>query len=160
FLFLGHAETLRGISQEFHLRHTHETFYYQKKDSTDRTIRPRFEISNASFNPTPLVALQPDATWLGTIQRASERIRTLTTNGTPTSTFRSDAQGTPVHSELRKNSWNLSAALELLKEERFEEALATLHTLPSESMHDPNVLLLRAVLFTHGNDLTKAEKAC
>ncbi|HLJ29842.1 MAG TPA: protein-glutamate O-methyltransferase CheR [Candidatus Angelobacter sp.] len=29
FLFLGHAETLRGISQDFHLRHTHETFYYQ-----------------------------------------------------------------------------------------------------------------------------------
>src|SRR5882757_3801204 len=25
FLFLGHAETLRGISHDFHLRHTHET---------------------------------------------------------------------------------------------------------------------------------------
>src|SRR5258708_40085276 len=33
FLFLGHAETLRGISQDFHLRHTHETFYYQRRDA-------------------------------------------------------------------------------------------------------------------------------
>src|SRR5664279_3487022 len=27
FLFLGHAETLRGLTHEFHLCHTHNTFY-------------------------------------------------------------------------------------------------------------------------------------
>src|SRR6185369_13742864 len=32
YLFLGHAETLRGLSSDFHLRHTHDTFYYQQKD--------------------------------------------------------------------------------------------------------------------------------
>ena len=32
FFFLSHAETLRGLSQEFHLRHTHDTFYYQKRE--------------------------------------------------------------------------------------------------------------------------------
>jgi chemotaxis protein methyltransferase CheR len=31
FLFLSHAETLRGLSRDFHLRHTHDTFYYQKR---------------------------------------------------------------------------------------------------------------------------------
>ena len=31
FLFLGHAESLRGLSHDFHLRHTHDTFYYQKR---------------------------------------------------------------------------------------------------------------------------------
>jgi chemotaxis protein methyltransferase CheR len=34
YLFLGHAETLRGLSDEFHLRHTHGTFYYQRKDES------------------------------------------------------------------------------------------------------------------------------
>ena len=29
FLFLGHAETLRGVSDRFHLCNTNETFYYQ-----------------------------------------------------------------------------------------------------------------------------------
>jgi len=33
FLFLGHAETLRGITPEFHLCHTHDTFYYQQRDA-------------------------------------------------------------------------------------------------------------------------------
>lgn len=31
YLFLGPAENLRGMSQEYHLYHTHETFYYKKK---------------------------------------------------------------------------------------------------------------------------------
>ena len=35
YVFLGHAETLRGISQEFHLRHTHGTFYYQRRESNE-----------------------------------------------------------------------------------------------------------------------------
>jgi chemotaxis protein methyltransferase CheR len=40
FLFLGHAENLRGVSQSFHLRHTHETFYYQRREAheTDSTV--------------------------------------------------------------------------------------------------------------------------
>src|SRR5258708_6027394 len=32
FLFMGHAETLRGLSQDFHLLHTHEAFYYQRRN--------------------------------------------------------------------------------------------------------------------------------
>jgi chemotaxis protein methyltransferase CheR len=31
YLFLGYAETLRGLSQDFHLRHTHGAFYYQNR---------------------------------------------------------------------------------------------------------------------------------
>src|SRR5258708_5211725 len=32
FLFLSHAETLRGLSRDFHLRHTHDTVYSQKRE--------------------------------------------------------------------------------------------------------------------------------
>lgn len=34
YLFLGHAETLRGLSNAFHLCHTHDTFYYQRIEGT------------------------------------------------------------------------------------------------------------------------------
>src|ERR1019366_7025683 len=30
-----HAETLRGVTHGFHLRHTHETFYYQRRDVSE-----------------------------------------------------------------------------------------------------------------------------
>jgi chemotaxis protein methyltransferase CheR len=38
YLFLGHAETLRGITPEFHLCHTHETFYYQQRDAHETEV--------------------------------------------------------------------------------------------------------------------------
>ncbi len=31
FLFLGPAETLRGVSHDYHLRHTHDAFHYQRR---------------------------------------------------------------------------------------------------------------------------------
>ncbi len=69
YLFLGHAETLRGLSHDFHLRHTHATFYYQRRDERvdaghlDAASRPHFDEGSTS--------------WVETIQRASDRIRTL-----------------------------------------------------------------------------------
>ena len=33
FLFLGPSETLRGLTGEFHLRHTHGVFYYQRRSA-------------------------------------------------------------------------------------------------------------------------------
>lgn len=39
FLFIGHAETLRGVTPDFHLCHTHETFYYQQRDASDTVTK-------------------------------------------------------------------------------------------------------------------------
>ena len=38
FFFLGHAETLRGLTQEFRLCHTHDTFYYRRNDASDAVV--------------------------------------------------------------------------------------------------------------------------
>jgi chemotaxis protein methyltransferase CheR len=47
--------------------------------------------------------------------------------------------------------------LELLKNERFSEALDLLARLPEESAQDADVLLLRAALLTHSGQLSTAE---
>ena len=74
YLFLGHAETLRGLSNDFHLRHTHGAFYYQRKDgpvATDHPVEPlRSERQSA-------VVLLPDNNWFEAIERASKRITVL-----------------------------------------------------------------------------------
>lgn len=155
YLFLGHAETLRGLSGDYHLRHTHGTFYYQRHDPlpTARNVT----IARACWESPVVVPTDGWAnTWIDTVQRASERIRELTEHP-GASTQKGDA----VPSTARaRPAINLNVALELLKKERFSDALELLSCLPGESAQDPDVLLLRAVLLTHSGQLDAAERVC
>jgi chemotaxis protein methyltransferase CheR len=161
FLFLGHAETLRGVSQEFHLRHTHETFYYQRREAHETNgdvVSPPVSDSNGSFRRFVPAIVEPDDSWFNIIRRASERIANLTQekNGPATSaTHAAKSQGTS-----RAIVWDRALAIELLRQERFSEATELLLALPAESKADPDTQLLLAVLLTNGGDLPEAERVC
>lgn len=168
FLFLGHAETLRGISQEFHLRHTHETFYYQRREAheargSDLSLGPalNYPSRNGSL-PTPIPALvEPDDTWFDIIRRASERIANLTdgkSNVLP-AVQENTHKPSPSHVPL-PIAWDRTLAIELLRNERFTEAIDLLRGLPPGPKADPDVQLLLAVLFTNSGDLSEAERIC
>ncbi len=144
-LFLGSAETLRGLSQDFHLRHTHGSFYYQRKGLAEQV--PRLLRTPAQ---DPAAIVDDRVNWVEAIGRASERIRALT--GLPAS---SDA---PM--ALAPQPWNLGPALELLQQERFSHALSLVRALPDEAASDPNVLLLHAVLLAHSGQFSPAEDTC
>src|ERR1700678_1471375 len=88
YLFLGHAETLRGLSNAYHLRHTHGTFYYQRKGTKEEERREQFvDKFNGALRETLIAPAHPDRgrerdsestwanTWLETGQRASDRQR-------------------------------------------------------------------------------------
>src|SRR5262249_44898097 len=60
FLFLGYAENLRGIVKDVHLRHSNDTFYYQRH--TVEEIR----------------APGPPVDWADAVGRSSARVTTLT----------------------------------------------------------------------------------
>lgn len=172
YLFAGHAETLRGLSNDFHLRHTHGTFYYQRRDDKSRPLgrgpRPLSPdqvgaataaappACGTSALPIPsLTAVVPDAdTWVDAIRRASERVAALTES------CREKRSPKRPHPDLIPRAWDLGLALELLRKERVVDALALIDRLPPESGRDPDVLLLRAVLLTHGGQLARAEDAC
>jgi chemotaxis protein methyltransferase CheR len=163
-LFLGHAETLRGLSNAFHLCHTHGTFYYQRKsagegeragEAEDRgtgspdklTLPPAFELA------LPIPEPASGKTWLETIQQASEHIRGLTDR-----TIADPALKTKPGAAVNAGA-QIQLALELFKQERFVDALDLLSHLPAESERDPEVLLLRAALLTHSGNLRAAEHA-
>lgn len=151
YLFLGHAETLRGLSGDFHLEHTHDTFYYQRRDRLDP---PRSLTASAPLrrlDPTVVAAVEGADTWIEAIRLATERIQALTGPAGPRS-------GSPSPAAIP--TWDLGVAHELLREERFTEALEMMQGLPPESGRDPDVLLLRAALQTHRGRLTDAEDAC
>ena len=156
YLFIGHAETLRGLSGDFHLEHTHGTFYYRRRTKHDPVERGRqgaaYEPALASPLP-PLSALVEGAdTWVDAIRSSSDRILELTrTSPEP------PAPDSPRDETAR---WDLGRSLELLQKERFSDAWDSVQTLPPESAGDPEVLLLRAVLLTHNGRLEGAEALC
>jgi chemotaxis protein methyltransferase CheR len=177
YLFLGHAETLRGLSSEYHLRHTHGTFYYQRKYARQDKHRGKGAVVS---NGVPAETLGEDAvvglgvsataasmgagarteperastaTWQESIQQASDRIRALTERPTAESALR----GVGGSRSAAQTATELPLVLELLKQERFSDALDLLGRLPAESERDADVLLLRAALLTHSGQVSAAE---
>lgn len=153
YLFLGHAETLRGVSQGFFLRHTHETFYYQRRGGAEMQTTSSRAASHPSSSPLPGSALAEIVDgaehWVDAIQRAAERIRQLT-----------PAHADPSVRAPRERRIAVEHALHLLREERFDDAIGSLDTLPNEEANDPEVLLLRAVVLTQTGRFAEAEAVC
>ncbi|MDG6997663.1 MAG: hypothetical protein JRN15_00950 [Nitrososphaerota archaeon] len=188
FLFLGHAETLRGISQNFHLCHSHDTFYYQRKEEID-TSRSELVGAAGTGYPTILASQSPNFTslldgaqsWVQAITVATEHVQKLTETisnpqvGIPqespsevlssaTSSKAEPERSLPMIGERGDVSssihWDLKQALDLLGEENYGRALDFVQALPPNAAVDPDVVLLRAVLLTNVGDLEKAEEVC
>lgn len=155
-LFLGHAETLRGVTQDYHLRHTHGTFYYQKRSSgsTHRSAPTRFGSTPSSSTASRVAEPHWVSSWVETVQRTSERIASLASVAVP----HSEADEARFVDSGRRP--DLSAAMELLADERFSDAIEHLGRLPPDLSSDPEVALLRAVLLTHSGELDAARALC
>ncbi|HEX7478650.1 MAG TPA: CheR family methyltransferase [Polyangiales bacterium] len=163
FFFLGHAETLRGLTQEFHLCHTHDTFYYRLRDASETVGATAIWVGSSrdQVNDSLPAVVESTASWVEVIQRASERIATLADGR------RSLDQDTPgitlvgvTASTAGARTWDLGLVLEAVRQERFAEALELISSLPPDSHEDPDALLLRAVLLTNNGRLEESEEVC
>jgi chemotaxis protein methyltransferase CheR len=149
FLFLGHAETLRGVSEAFHLHHSHETFYYQLKEGSESAGRhPTQSLPRSIPGSVPVVPI--DGAWVDAIREASARVAALV----PVP----GAAGPPGAAPALP--WDLAPALDLLRRERFTEALDHVRAGPAATEKDPDTLLLEAALLAHSGQLAAAEDAC
>lgn len=156
YLFLGHAETLRGLSNDFHLCHTHDTFYYRRRDGVATDAAPPPD----AFVPAPPpdaaafaaagIAAGADA-WLTVVENAASRIAALADAGRD-----AGCDATRVGSRAA----DLYDARELVRSERYLQAIELLGTLPAEEAREPEALLLRAVALSHGGSFAAAERVC
>ena len=166
YLFLGHAETLRGLSHDFHLCHTDGTFYYQLRDASSSAAAAAVESGALWERPTsaPLVPLVDESnSWVEAIQRASDRIQLLSNEpelNLPAGSGAAAPLQQPLAAKTPGRRWDLSLAVELMRNEQYAQALQQLNSLPAESRGDPDVQLLHAVLLTNAGDLDGAEKVC
>jgi chemotaxis protein methyltransferase CheR len=153
FLFLGHSESLRGISEEFELLNTHETFYYRRRGA----VRPA--AASAGSGDDDVLGQLSDASeresWAEIIHRSAERINAFT-KPVPQRPLASSAAASPTPPRTPA----LATALELFKAERFEEAMALLTAMREAAPTDPDVELLTAVIYSNQGQFDEAERIC
>src|SRR5262249_45378024 len=164
FLFLGHAETLRNVSQEFHLRHTHETFYYQLREAEERASDASQIPAGPGYQADGKGAdrfFEASDAWYAAIRDASERIRALTHGATALSSSATPREtGRSEGARREARVCNHAATLELLREEKFEQAKALVRGLAAEAQEDSDTQVLWAVLLANSGEPREAESVC
>jgi chemotaxis protein methyltransferase CheR len=166
YLFLGHAETLRGLSDGFRLRHTHDTFYYQLAPTREHGLRPTRHDAAPTPAARPPAPAPPaaDGSWAAAIHEASQRVAALarahssgrTANG---ATALSPSKVSPRQGCTRP-AGELGSVVGLLMRERFVDALELLDSVSGRTAADPDAQLLRAVLLTNGGEFAEAKETC
>lgn len=150
-LFLGHAETLRGLSTDFGLLQSHSTFYYRRSapgDQPETWTTPMVSPARPLSVPSPPLD-PPDPDWAESIRDASARIDSL-----------ADGRAIRTPQPDPRPLWELERVVELLDQERFAEAWAAFEQRPASTGSDPEVLLIGAVLSTNRGDSAQAERLC
>jgi chemotaxis protein methyltransferase CheR len=153
-LFLGHAETLRGLSRDFDLRHTHGTFYYRRKDELEAPDAVA-EIADPVWQNVPPAAdgaVDRGAAWHEVIEAASERVRGIAA--------RSPGAAAPLAAMTPSPAQEVAHVMALLADEHYAEASTLLDSLSAEYAREPEIMFLRSVLLMHRGDLAGAERVC
>jgi chemotaxis protein methyltransferase CheR len=168
YLFLGAAESLRGLSEDFHLCHTNDACYYQRKPVISRrservvaaTASWTVGASQLSSFPAPLNLGLDDVSWFEGILESGRRIRELEDQHrglktvTPTGTLAVSASSEGGSEQARQT------LLRFLREERHDEALCLLKSLPDDIRKQQDILLLDVVLTLNTGDGKSAHLRC
>ena len=164
YLFIGPAENLRGISQDFSLCHSHESFYYRRRHKLSgrplnlgitQTWSELSGVEHLSDATLPPPASFESTLWYEDILRSSQRVQTLTAD-TPgavaETTVERIYQGNPAEAQR--------LILQLLAEDKFQEAMALLPADASGQADDMDTLLVRAILLINAHRMPEAQRIC
>jgi chemotaxis protein methyltransferase CheR len=161
FLFLGPSETLRGISQEFHLRHTQGAFYYQRRLAHERAqlAAPMADAVPRSVSVAQAPPYRSEPGWVSAIAASSTRIAALADRSQRQWEHVEPTSPEPVQA-AGSTELDLDEVRDLVREERFEAALKAIGALPGEASTDPDALLLQAVVLANRGELADAVEIC
>jgi len=153
YLFLGHAENLRGLSSRFTLQQTNGAFYY--RSSEDGHLTDARVLREAGLS-TPRVPTASD--WIDGIRLACRRVDLLSTRTSPGTAA---ARAVPRHRDPEPVAdWDRDALFGLMTAERFQDALDYLATLPPGAWREPDVRTCHVMLLIHVGRLEAAQAAC
>jgi chemotaxis protein methyltransferase CheR len=161
YLFIGPAENLRGISQDFSLCHSHESFYYQRRHKLSgrpaslgrtQTWSELSGVEHLSDEPLSPPASLESPLWYEDILRSSQRVQTLTADTPSQTVVERIYQANPAEAQNR--------ILQLLAEDKFQEAMALLPEDASGQADDVDALLVRAILLINAHRMPEAQGIC
>lgn len=148
YLFLGHAESLRGRSHQFALCHTHGTFYYQRLPAAGG------ELVVSPSGPLPAGAVAAfDASWYDDICAATQRIHAMIDGALG----HAGAAGLVAPAAAAPG---LDAIRDLIAQDRFADALLWLDQRRAGGTGDLDIAMLRALVLTHSGQFADARLAC
>jgi chemotaxis protein methyltransferase CheR len=154
YLFLGHSETLRGLTRAYRLCQSQDAFYYQLMDEAQQAAAPAtpwelaWDMSMPAYEPPPAAAAADDS-WMDAIQRASDRIASLAV--TP--------NAAPMHSTPAAMRIDSERARALFRDERYADVVAMLQPQISANSDVETLMLLGAALTNQGQ-IAEAEQVC
>ena len=180
YLFLGPAESLRGVSSDFELCHRHDAFFYQKKGGSRKGAQQqtasndsvRLEDARARANvetqpPASQPAGQISDRWFDAIRISSERLQSLVAPpkaaARKPSAPKPSAPKRPSRAAGAQPPQPLADSLPLLiQEQRFTDALALLDSAEAAApaAEQGAQHLLRAVLLTNVGRFEEAVREC
>ena len=149
YLFLGHSESLRGISDAFETLHSHEAFYYRRRGKESPAAK------------APVTTGSPVTTGAPKRTGTSEpRLASWGSSGAEPFSQKSESSSSSDRiAAVVEPRPVITATLALIKEERFSDALDTLSA-GSGGMLDAEIELLTAVILSHQGKIFEAERIC
>lgn len=144
-LFLGHAETLRGISDDFEVHHSQNTFFYVRGGGAGRPA--------ASRRSAPAMVLPPSL-------RGTPPPPQMPSPSPEAPPARAPAVAPPPEAPELPRRATMAEVLALVKEEQFEEALGTTERLDPAREGAERVLLARGAVLAIRGEVSQAEAVC
>lgn len=177
FIFFGTAETLRGVSDQYHLRQSRGSFFYQKRGSSEP--RGSWEPSaswepRASWEPSASAArsseprfagtttgerTEPDApAWHEKVAGAHAKIAALGARSQKVGTPAPTKPTVPIEKNAPPALGGEVQFRRLLVEQRDAEAAALYRTLPRATQEQPDLRVLWVVALSNTGDRAEASQ--
>lgn len=154
YLFLGPAESLRGVTRDFTICRSNDVFFYRRKLEPGKPYAPIAARTAAPMAAVPQPASEPDASWYESIGHSMARLAALAVK-------KPESKAAPApkiqQAEPRASAAEAPAGfLDLVRAEQFADALALLDAEPPSA----TISLLRAVTLTNLGRQQEAEEEC
>jgi chemotaxis protein methyltransferase CheR len=147
-LFLGHSETGNAAGHGLSVQQSHGTFYFVRS-STEAAAQAAARARSQS-PPARLARVEGEG-WADAIDQSTRRLRALSERG-----HRDGQPPDEPRQAVRGGSFSEAETLQLVREERFQEALASLPA-PGGAL---GVDVLRAAILTSHGDLAGSQELC